>query len=103
MFLYGPDSRLIGFDQYYLKRRGWSATATLPSILRNTRWIVNKDSPSEILDLSQELGEKNIDTVFSFWLGTNCQGRWDKIGRDMVEFELESDAMMYKLIWGDYL
>ncbi len=100
------------FDESYLKRRQWKAAVTAPGLLYY-RWAKfpghRRQHPEELIEFAIEYGivysngRPNLDDALTYWLEFNCLGRWDKIGHYKIEFEEECDALMYKLIWSEYL
>ena len=96
----------LEFDEGYIRKRGWRAECTMPSILdfgpfgpqRRMRYS-NRDELAELL----KVDVKNLDWGLTCWLSEYCIGRWDKIAGRKIEFELEIDAVTYKIFWMEYL
>ncbi len=110
MFKYTSDPEGVEFDEAYLKRRPWKAAVTLTGLLHhNWRTTPKKDPPVELVEFAYEYGiiysngKPNLDDALTYWLEFNCLGRWDKVGHYKIDFEDECDALMYKLIWSEYL
>ena len=102
--IYDTVDGQLQFTKAYLKKRQWKAAATVPSFLRFSITLRNElyrgtESDHELIECARAMGTTNADDALSMWLSTHCEGRWDKIGNQAIEFELESDAFYYKLMW----
>lgn len=102
----GLRGKIIGFSEHHIAKRGWKAATTVwwngpeyeqheeyiekASMLLNTEFNLDPNRSLMIGFLQAEINE---------WLKQNCVGRWDKLNCYSVEFELEEDAVLYKLVW----
>lgn len=112
IFKYDENKKICGFSESYLKKRGWIGTTIVnleaemqsrpyEEILHHGNALGLIKSKEEYFNLKLNFGYiAYFQDQVNLWLKENCEGRWDKLGVWIVEFELEADAMLYKLTWG---
>ena len=69
--------------------RGW--VASYVEKLSDETWSFELDSEDAFC----------FSSIVTKWCEENCQGRWNPQDPIWWEFELEEDAMAFKLRWGD--
>ena len=75
------------------KKRGWQASNI--EKLSDHTWL-------EDLKDEDPLDEENpLSPTIVKWCKENCEGGWHANNPVWWEFELETDAMAFKLAWGD--
>ena len=105
--IYDTINGRLQFTKAYLKKRQWKAAATVPSFLYSSLYLRNDiyrgdpRSGHEFVAYAISADTRNADDALTYWLLEHCEGRWDKIGNQAIEFELETDALYYKLMWMD--
>jgi len=95
------------FSKHHYEKRGWLPAGTV-EISYGWGWSVD----SQFRDVEQTRAEMNIVAIMedepaipnredavNWWLYENCKGRWDKILKTKIEFELAADAVFFKMIW----
>ncbi len=71
--------------------RGW--TASRVEKISDDAWLV------ELAD--EDMFASNFSPRVTEWCKENCMGKWEPSNPVWWEFELETDAMAFKLRWGD--
>lgn len=89
------SGRIIGFTEGYIFKRGWIAKATV--VLPSNRAF--QSGPDIWTEFADQYETTHIEVAIVAWLEENCEHRWDRLTRYSVEFEDESDAVLFKFCW----
>lgn len=93
----------IIFSQHHYKKRGWLPAGTVEFWYPSWNPFDNSDPTRASLNIKAILEAEpeipNREDAVNWWLYDNCKGRWDKIIKTKIEFELAADAVYFKMLW----
>lgn len=89
------------FSQHHYKKRGWLPAGTVDFDYAVWRPDLQEPTVADCLinDIRAEIDVPNKEDAVNWWLFEHCRGRWDKIHKTKIEFELATDAVYFKMIW----
>lgn len=91
------------FSQHHYKKRGWLPAGTVEfDYSPRVPWRPDEETTIAdqlIKDIIAEFDIPNKEEAVNWWLYEHCKGRWDKIIKTKIEFELTADAVYFKMIW----